>query len=139
MLGTAGTLQGWTSHGGIAGDGRDVAHFGEVYHLRRRDGAPGLRVDLYWAARHVAERPLHHAHGLLHLLHAHQITIHVVATGTDRHVERQPVIDGVRAVLTHVVVRAGGAKKGAGDPVGDGVFGGDHARSIHAVCKDAVA
>jgi len=100
----------------------------------REEDAPFVRGE-----RHVAKRPFHNAHGLLHLLHTSKVTIHVVSMDSDRHVERQPIVDGVRAVLAHIVVCTRGAKKRAGDPARDSVFGGDEARSAHTVRENVIA
>src|SRR5213594_2309530 len=71
-----------------------------------RNGVARFRIDLHGSRRHLAQRFLHNAHGLMHLFHAYQIAIHVVAPCADRYVKVQPVVNSIWVVLTHVVIDA---------------------------------
>src|SRR5262245_43304931 len=97
-----------------------------------------LRVDQYGARWNIAERLLHDAHGLFHLLHAYEEAIHIVPPCSDRHLKRKPVVDGVRTILPDVIVRTCGTKEGSRDSISDSVFRRNHARSRHAVHENTI-
>src|SRR5262249_18290421 len=87
VLRAARALERWTGHTGVAGEGFDVADLCKIHHLRGRDRMTCLRVDQYGTRWNIAERLLHDAHGLFHLLHAYEVTIHIVPARSDGHVK----------------------------------------------------
>jgi hypothetical protein len=100
---------------------------------------PPFEVHVDGPAGHALERLLHHAHGLLHLGHAHQVAVEVVTVLAERHLELDPVVRPVRLHPAKVEGHAGGAQERARDSPRDGVLRGERPHADHAIHEDAVA
>src|SRR5438445_746603 len=90
-------------------------------------------------AGHPLESLLYHAHGLLHLRHAHQVAIEVVAVLAQGYLELDPVIGPVRLHPSQVEGDSRRAQQRPRDTPGDGLLGRERPHADHAVHEDAVA
>ena len=98
-----------------------------------------LEVHVDGSAGHPLESLLDHAHGLLHLRHAHQVAIEVVAVLAQGYLELDPVIGPVRLHPSQVEGDSRRAQQRPRDTPGDGLLGRERPHADHAVHEDAVA
>ena len=99
---------------------------------------PPFVVHVDRAAGQLRERLLGDPHRLLHLGHADEVAVVVVAGLADRDLEVEPVVHPVGGRPPDVERHARGAEEGPGDRVGDRLVPREDADALHPVDEDPV-